>query len=173
MNKLNYFFKTYIKSPDFILALLLALILYLTLPVYIDANFTSSIYNIGITVLSIIFSLFFAALAIIMSSTDNDFILYLEEEKHFTSLISTFKVVLVFLFLSLILSIVLFAINDYYIKTNVNNPQQHKFCLISFLSIFTYSLIATALSILDTINFTSFRTRFLSLKNNNEEKNPQ
>jgi hypothetical protein len=162
--KVKDFLMTYFVSYDFILSLAISVFLYFILPTYLKASFTSSFYNIGITVLSIIFSLFFASLAILMSSTDNDFILYLEEEKLFTGLMATFKLVLLALFVSLIYSIVIYTTNDYYIKNNGENSFQHKFCFIIFQFLFTYSLIATALSIKDTISFTAFRTRFLEQK---------
>ena len=137
--------------------------LYIFLPTYLDANAASSFYNIGITVLSIVFSLFFAALAIIMSSTDNDFIEFLEEKNQFTGLMVTFKVVLAALFLSLILSIVLYTKNDFFIKNSGSqNPQEHKIWFVIFQFFFTYSLIGTALSIKDTISFTKYRTKFLA-----------
>ena len=164
------FFNTYIKSPDTAISLLLSVIMCFVLPTYIKADFALSFYNIGITVLSIIFSLFFAALAIIMSSTDNDFIDFLEDEndKAFTGLMETFKVVLIALFVSLMYSIVLYTTTDYYIKLHsAEIAKQTKSLFIIFQFLFTYSLIATALSISDTLKFTSVRTKFLSSRKKN------
>lgn len=167
---INNFFSVYIKSYDTVVSLSVAILLYIILPEFVKGSFASSFYNIGITVLSIIFSLFFAALAIIMSSTDNDFILYLEEDKHFTGLMGTFRLVLIMLFLSLIYSIVLYTVTDFYMKEYDGKLQQHKIFFIIFQLLFTYSLIATASSIKDTIQFTSFRTRFLLKKEEKRKK---
>lgn len=164
-------FRTYIMSWDCGIALASSILLYCILPIYIKATSATSFYNVGITVLSIIFSLFFAALAIIMSSTDNDFIMYLEEEKLFTGLIDTFKFVLVMLFISLGYSIVLYNTTDYYIKQHGEaNSLHHKNLFIVFNLLFTYSLIATALSVKDTITFTTYRTKYLVGVSNNKKK---
>ena len=66
--------KALILSWDFGITLLSVFETYLVLPEYINMNFALSFYNVAMTVLSIIFSLFFTAMAIIMSSSDNDFI---------------------------------------------------------------------------------------------------
>ncbi|MBK7434577.1 MAG: hypothetical protein IPI66_12240 [Chitinophagaceae bacterium] len=109
----------------------------LSIGFFLPLNIKSSLpypFIMLITVLSIIFSLFFAALAIIMSSTDNDFIKYMEERvnKGFTRFMNTFKVVLVALFLSLIYSIVLYTTTDFYIKNNNDTAVQNKYLFIVF-----------------------------------------
>ncbi|RXM42262.1 hypothetical protein BOW57_17080, partial [Flavobacterium sp. YO64] len=76
--------KSFIYCWDFGIAFFATLITYYFLPDYINMKFTLSFYNVAMTVLSIIFSLFFTAMAIIMSSSDNDFIEFLEETKTFT-----------------------------------------------------------------------------------------
>src|SRR4051794_30824032 len=95
-----------ILSYDFVIASTTTLFAALFMPTWIKAAFAAAFYNTGITVLSIIFSLFFAALAIIMSSTDNEFIHFLEEGKYFTRLMLSFKFTLIVLFISLIYAIV-------------------------------------------------------------------
>lgn len=159
------FINTYIKSPDTIISLIVSVCLIIFLPEQIKSSFALSFYNVGITVLSIIFSLFFASLAIIMSSTDNDFIDFLEDEneKAFTVLMETFKFVLIMLFVSLIYSIVLYTTTEYFIKVHKEaTALQTKWFFIIFQFLFSYSLIATALSVNDTLTFTSMRTKFLS-----------
>jgi hypothetical protein len=163
-------YRTYIKSWDFAISIAVSVILFIILPTYIKGVSATSFYNVGITVLSIIFSLFFASLAIIMSSTDNEFIMYLEENNLFTEIMETFKFVLVLLFISLIYSIVLYSTTDYYIKQHGELISfHHKGLFILFQFLFTYSLIGTALSVGDTISFTTYRTKFLITKKAKED----
>jgi hypothetical protein len=171
MNK----FKMILFSWDIYLSLPLSLISYFFLPKYLEMEFTLSFFNIGITVISIIFSLFFAALAIIMSSSDNDFLEFLEQKNQFTTLLWTFKVTLIALFCTLIYSIVLYTGTQYYIvHFNPIKWEQHKILFIFFEFLFLYSMIATGLSINDTIVFSKFRAKFLkqqSDKAKNENRN--
>lgn len=66
---------------DLILSLVIVTALILCLPGDLSNSFSRDIYNVGISVLSIVFSIFIAALGIIMSSGSDDFIAFLEEEK--------------------------------------------------------------------------------------------
>jgi len=162
-----------ILSWDFVIAIILTLVTALILPSYLELEFSKSFYSTGITVLSIVFSIFFAALAIIMASSDNDFIEFLEENGDFTALLDTFKITLVMLFVSLIYSIVLYVITDYKLTTIKCEPvKQHKTYFLIFEFLFCYSLLATGLSVKDTIIFSNLRARYLSKKsktNNDKE----
>lgn len=161
--------KDIILSWDFIIAITTTLITALFLPNYLKCNFCSSFYNIGITVLSIIFSLFFASLAIIMTSSDNDFITFLEEEGDFSALLNTFKVTLIMLFISLIYSIVAYIYSEYSVKEFGEKIKQLKVGFLIFQFLFSYSMLATAISVKDTIVFSNFRSRFLKMKRKDEE----
>ncbi len=161
-----------ILSWDFVIAIVLTLVTALILPSYLELEFCKSFYSTGITVLSIIFSIFFAALAIIMASSDNDFIEFLEENGDFTALLDTFKITLVMLFISLIYSIVLYVITDYNLTTlKCEGFKQHKTFFLIFEFLFCYSLLATGLSVKDTIFFSNFRARYLSKKNQTNKDN--
>jgi hypothetical protein len=153
--------KNIILSWDFVISVIIAIITWCLLPLWLKLPFAAGFYMVGITVLSIVFSLFFAALAIIMSSTDNDFILYLEEKKQFTTLMTSFRFTLYVLFLSLVYSIILYTCSDYVIKELGEKTVQHKVFFIIFLFLFSYSLLATGLSVKDSISFTHYRTKFL------------
>lgn len=155
-----------ILSWDFIAALSITLLTTCYLPSKINASFCASFYNVGITVLSIIFSLFFAALAIIMASSDNEFIAFLEEEGDFTGLLESFKVTLIALFTSLVYSIVLYIVTDYSIKISSEKIGQNKLFFLVFEFIFIYSLTATAICVLDTIKFSDFRSKYIKRKSN-------
>ena len=158
-------FRNIILSWDFVISIVLTLTTATFLPTMLKMSFCISFYNTGITVLSVVFSLFFAALAIIMTSYDNDFIEFLEEENDFSALLDSFKTTLVMLFVSLIYSIVLFVSSDYFAKNNSPDFEQHKIFFLVFEFQFTYSLLSTALSVKDTIKFSDLRGKFLKKKN--------
>jgi ABC-type uncharacterized transport system fused permease/ATPase subunit len=164
-------FRNIILSYDFVLASITTLFSALFIPSWIKGSFAAAFYNTGLTVLSIIFSLFFAASAIIMSSTDNEFIKFLEERKQFSRLMHTFKFTLIVLFISLIYSIVLWTCTDYVVKEYAEKARQHKVFFSFFQFLFSYSLLAAALSVMDTIAFTKYRTKFLSRSKDNTNNN--
>lgn len=162
-------FKALIKSWDFILALLSVIITYFLLPEYINMKFALSFYNVAMTVLSIIFSLFFTAMAIIMSSSDNDFIEFLEQKGTFSELLWSFKVTLFILFISLVLSIVLYSGTSYWIETSSDDVwYQNSKLLMTLEFCFLYGMIATWFCIMDTVKFSKYRSIFL--KKNKEKK---
>lgn len=75
------------------------------------------------------------------------------------------------LLISLVYSIVLYTVTDFYIKKyGEGGSVHHKFPFIIFQFLFTYSLISTALSVKDTISFTTYRTRFLINKQNKDKQ---
>lgn len=163
--------KSLVVGYDFILSTILVIVLYFfILPNYLLMTFMISYYNIIITVVSIIFSLLFTACAILMSSSDDDFINFLNKDKVFDDLLWTFKVTLIALFLCLVLSLFLYIGTNFYIETYKNGEiwQQHKiiFCFLTYIT--TYSLIATYLSVNNTLIFSKFRSRFLSIKKEKE-----
>lgn len=153
-----------VLSWDFVIAIVITPLTALLLPKRLSLDFCLAAYNIGITVLSIVFSIFFAALAIIISSSDNDFIDYLEKEGDYTALLNSFIITLIILFVSLIFSIVMAVITLYIIH---NKPIDLTQCNVSFLIfefLFSYSLFATGLSVKDTIAFSKYRAKYLRRK---------
>jgi len=152
--------KDIIISWDFLSALCISIILWIFLPFWINNQFTITLYEIGISVLSIIFSVFFAALAIIISSSDDDFVRFLEETGDYTALIDTFKFSLTVLFIALLYSIILTAITSYWINLKLINQQFYFTVVFSFL--FFYGLFATFNSTYDAIVYSKFRTKYLN-----------
>lgn len=160
--------KSFIISWDFGAALLVGTALYFMLPEYLNMNFLLSVYYILITVLTIIFPLFFAAFAILISSSDTDFIRFLEENNLYTELLWSFKVTLNMLLISLIYSIILYARTSYSIE--LHKPAiwgQHNLFFIALASLFTYSMVSTFLCIYDTLEFSKARAKFIDQMNQN------
>lgn len=154
--------KDIILSWDFILAIILSGIIYIFLPCNIKLLSAKDIYYIAITVLSIIFSLYFAALAIIISSSNDDFILFLEEDKIYSGVIGTFKYTLIVLFFSLIVSIILYCIAA--LGINENYDIQPKIIMDIFIFLFSYSLFTVFNACLDSITYAKKRVEFIKIK---------
>jgi hypothetical protein len=166
--------KSIIFSIDLLVAILLTLVVSVCLPKMIEAEFTTSFYSVGISVLSIVFSLFFAALAIIISSSDSKFVDYMENEngevKMYTLLLFTFKATLVMLFVGLSYSILINSYTDYFIKHSKNKIFITKWFFVFFVLLFSYSMLATAMSIKDTFRFTTLRLRYIDFLKLEEKK---
>ncbi|KAF2341570.1 hypothetical protein [Flavobacterium tistrianum] len=160
--------KSIILCWDFGLTFLVTLLTFFILPDFIIMKFTLSFYNVAMTVLSIIFSLFFTAMAIIMSSSDNDFIEFLEERNTFTELLWSFKFTLLVLFVSLILSILMYCTTSYWLETYEEANciwWQSKIFLLVLEFLFLYGMFATWMCIIDTVKFSKFRSKYLAEKN--------
>lgn len=156
-------------AVDFFAAVALALTAWLILPYWISSEFAKDLYSIGISVLSIVFSVYFAALAIIMSSSDDDFIRFLEEEGQYTTIIISFEWSLGALFVALIYSMGIYAFTSYWLSTSV--PNQEKWCLVVFSFLFFYGLFSAASSTRNAIIYSRFRTRFLNLRSEGDQSN--
>ena len=163
--------KALFLSWDFGISILITAITFYHIPNYIDMKFTLSFYNVLMTVLSIIFSLFFTAMTIIMSSSDNDYIEFLERENIFSELLWSFKFTLLTLFISLLISILLYSGTSYWLSTYSSFEWlQNKILLLIIEFMFLYGMFATWLCILDTIRFSKFRIKFLKKKRKEEEE---
>jgi len=161
--------KDVIISWDFLLSCALSIVAWVILPYWVNNQFTITLYEIGISVLSIIFSVFFAALAIIISSSDDDFVQFLEEEGDYTAIIDTFKFSLSVLFIALVYSIILTAITSYWMIQNHIHQQYYFIIIFSFL--FFYGLFSTFNSTYDAIKYSKFRTIYLHRKKNKNNQN--
>lgn len=154
--------REFMVSPDFLVAAIVAIASAVTLPDFVKGSFSKDLYSTVIAVLSIIFSVYFAAFAIIITSSDNDFIRFMEEENDFTALIGHFKFTLGSLFVALIYSIASYVCTSYSLSSQPD-ALQSKWFLVAFAFLASYSLVATALSVLDAIKYAQFRARFLNI----------
>jgi hypothetical protein len=154
--------KNIVCSKDIILSFSSTVLVFLVLPKDINTEFVLELYGISLTVLSIIFSIFFAGSLIILSSVDDNFILLLEEIRGYSRLIWTFKYTLYLLFLSLLYSLSVFGIASYTVKVDKSIYHPKIFFTI-FVFLFLYSLSSTLMSTLDAYRFSQERTRFLEI----------
>lgn len=151
--------RSILKSWDIWAALAITIIAWLVLPSAVKNDLVINLYNVGISVLAIVFSVYFAALAIIISSGDNDFIHFLEENGDYTIIISGFRFSLIILFLALLYSIFIYAATALWVSNG--ETAQNSFWFIVFVFASMYGLMATALSSLDAIKYASYRVRFI------------
>lgn len=155
-------------SWDFLAALGSSLLLAFLVPAGISVSFAKDLFGVGISVLSIVFSVFFAALAIIISASDNDFVVFLEEEGHYTAIIQTFKVSLLALFVALIYSLVLYAFTAAAASAFVQGQHWLWFCVFVFL--FLYGLFSAFNSALDAIRYAQTRASYLSVRTKSDRQ---
>lgn len=159
--------KEIIFSWDFIVSMLLTIALSFVLKDPISSEFAKDIYGVGISVLSIVFSVYFAALALIITSGDDDFVHFLEEAGDYTGIIYTFKFSLIALFSALIYSIFIYAFTAaqiYQSKAGQVQVLQYEFFLWIFIFLFSYGLCAALGATLDSITYAMFRIKFLRVR---------
>jgi hypothetical protein len=156
--------KSIVVSWDSAIAAVVAIVAYALLSDLIDNEFARDVYNIGISVLSIVFSVYFAALAIIISSSDDDFVHYLVKNGHYTLIINAFLWTLFSLFIALIYSIVLYVITASLISTKL--VEQYKLPFVIFCALFAYSLLAAFFATKDALRYSEFRAKFVERNKN-------
>jgi len=154
---------------DFILAVILTFVVLFIIPVQVPGNFAKDVYEVGISVLSIIFSVYFAALTIIISAIDDGFVRFLEKEGHYSELLFTFKFTIFTIFLALMCSIVLFTYSGYKIEVNLQYSQSYGL-LVFYVFISSYSLFAVFNSTIDSLRYSKYRMEFFKLSNPDEDE---
>ncbi|RRR66870.1 MAG: hypothetical protein EI684_19930 [Candidatus Viridilinea halotolerans] len=151
-------------SWDIWVAILVAAISGFALFPDIPNAFAKEVYNIGISVLAIIFSVYFAALAIIISSWDNDFVGFLQKRGYYERLIFAFLASLIILFTALVYSIFVFSLSAFWVAENSTPTRQSVYWFIGYSFWFAYGLFATISSSIDAIKYTQYRAKFLTLQ---------
>jgi Na+/H+-translocating membrane pyrophosphatase len=162
--------KEILLSWDIFASLFVFIFAFIFLPCEINGIFAKDIYGIAISVLSTVFPMFFAALAIITSFSDNEFISFLENiNETYTALISHFKYAIITMFFSLLVALALFSATSYYLNTT-HLYMQSKFYMVFFFFILSYSLLVTLFASLDAIKYLQYRTKFIREIKQNSNK---
>ncbi len=154
--------KSIFISWDFLTAIAVAIALYLFLPPLLPAKIIKPIYEVSISVLSVIFSVFFAALAVLITAGDNEFVRFLEEDGLYRKIIFTFKVTLILLFVALLFSIGSFVTILPYTETDMQFVYA-KEMVVLFAFITLYALLASINSTMDAIKYAEFRAAYLEI----------
>lgn len=165
---LKNFSQKFLLSWNFFSAFLVAVLINFYAPSSILNDFARDIYNVGITTLSIIFSAYFAALAIIVSLGDSEFIDFFDEDGDYTRLISSFRLALLSLLVSLLIAIALYAFSSFLFYGKCG--EQPKVLLIFFAFFSIYGIVATFIAANDAINYALCRVKFLRFKRIEAEK---
>ena len=164
---LRYRLQRIILGWDFLLAFLITIVVGLLLICGRDVplHVANQIFSMSIGLHSILFSVFFAVLAILITSSDDTFARFLEEDHSYTEILWSYKVTLLILFLALLLSLGLFILSLPYessVPLEPMNPYPTG-ALILFCFISAYALMATMNSCLEAIRYARYRVRFISL----------
>jgi hypothetical protein len=154
--------KALFLSWDFVVTVVATIVIWRCCPEQMKSETAKDMYGVGITVLSITFSVYFAALALVISSSSDDFVNFLEERGGFTSLVNTFTFALYVLFLALTVSLFFYGLAA--IQLSLGNMEQSKWMLVVFVALFFYSLFVVIRSAKDAILFAKTRTRYMRVK---------
>jgi hypothetical protein len=146
-------------SWDFLLAACICVLSIVVLAPQISNELGKDLYGVGISVLSIVFSVYFAALAIIISSSDDEFVRFLEEIGDYSRLIATFRYTIGALFVALIYSIAMYIFTSVWLNDQIT--AQPKWFLVTFAFLFPYSLFAAVSVTNDAIQYAKSRSDFL------------
>lgn len=158
-------------SWDFWLAIVFSLLSACLLPNEILNKTAASLFLVATSILSIIFSIYFASLAIIIASPADDFVYFMEEDNLFSQLLSFFKFTLSLLFFGLIAAIVGYSLSTYIADANGEKSTQTEYIISGYSFLFWYSLFASIISIGETIKYSRYRMRFLKHKSDKAKSN--
>lgn len=146
-------------GADLVFALAVACVLLSVTPTSVRVGPARDFYSVCASVLSIVFSVFTASLAVIVASPDDKFVRFLEKEGLYGDLLFGFRVTLGALFFALVYSIVAYAWSAFQFDAQV--PRQHRFGLIVGASLLAYSLGATLSSAYSAIKYAEKKAEFL------------
>jgi len=143
-----------VASWDFLVAVIVVLLCAWVLPSRLPSCTAEAIALASVSMLSIIFSVFFAGLAVLLSSSDS-FVLFLEEEGDYSHLLTIYQLTLASLFLALVVSLALFVLCQF------SSQYIRSVWFSLYLGIVFYSLFATMGSVQDSIRFARSRAEYL------------
>lgn len=146
---------------DLLAAAATSLAVYMVSPPRFSDAVAKEIYGAGISVLSIIFAVYFTALAVIIAASDDDFVEYLREKGVYDTLMGIFKFTLWLLFASLLSSFILFAYSA--VRSDTTSPSSQPHWIMEVFSFFfSYALFATMYTTRDALSYARYRVLFLS-----------
>jgi len=149
------------RNWDLLLSLGVGVAIALVSPERLPHAFLNAMYGMGISVLSIIFSVFFAALAVIISAGDDEFVLYIRSLGLYERVLADFRFTLRLLFGALIYSIVVFGITA--ALDAPGRQSQPSLAFVIFAVLFLYSLLAALLSVGSALRYAQSRMKYLEL----------
>ncbi|SRR5258708_2320273 len=157
-----------IVSWDFTGAVASAAVVAAVTPHWILNTAAQDLFRVGTSVLSLLFSIFFAALAVIVSAANEEFLMWLEsdtrsqEKSDYQKIVSAYRLSLVTLFLALIITLWFFGYTTIRIGNGVRH--QHNWFLVTFTFFFFYGLFVAVQSSFYAVRFSQFRNEFAILR---------
>jgi hypothetical protein len=128
-------------------------------PSWVSLRFAADMYALGTSVLAVVFSVFIAALAIIVSASDNDFVRFLEEDGLFSDIVWGLRATLVILFCALCLGVALYVYGSYQLAMGMKS--QHRLGVLLFGTALAYGLFATLSSTLAALDYAQRRAMYI------------
>jgi hypothetical protein len=146
-------------SWDLFLAATLATGARLLLPAWTSNALAKDLYGLGVTVLSIVFAVFFTALAVIMTAGGDEFVSYLRHLGVYRGIMQTFQYNLVLLFVALMYAVSGFAVTA--AAADRGWRLQSSWFVVGFTFFFLYGLFAVIDSTNDAVRWSHYRIVFL------------
>lgn len=154
-------------SPDFLTALIAAVLFFIFWPDPSTVTMAKELFSIAVTVLALVFPLYFAGAAIVIAAGDNQFVAFLEEEgRLFSFILRTFQITLWLLFSALLIAIVLqlttlpLAAQE----ASGQGPFEYpRWILVGFGFIGSWALFAAILAANEAFKYAHYRAQFAVL----------
>lgn len=157
--------KRILLSADFFAALICAVGFAILMKTPASADIVKELTSLAITTLSILFSVFFAAMAVLITSGDNEFVKFLQTHNWFTEIVWSFKWTFYAIFTALVFSIVLYVTTLFELAKQIPGIYPY-FILAPYVFFTLYSLFGTVLSTLDAIKYSEYRTKYIMIADN-------
>lgn len=159
--------RSVLLSWDTASAVVASIALFFLCPKTLPARIASNILSLSVQVLSILFSLFFAAFAVIAASTADKFIQFLEKDNGYSWLLWSLKISVGSLFLALAVSLISFFLVELHQGNSGNPLSLSRLYIIIPSAFFAYSLVAAFQCFLDSLKFSKRRVEHLGLTQDN------
>jgi len=161
-SSMAYNIKRIIFCWDFIGALLIVILFSFITPLWISQDAAKEIFTVSISVLSIVFAVFFAAVTILITAGDNDFVRFLMEDGTYKRIIWPFRISLLLLFIALLASIFLFILS---IKYDGGSTVKYfpKWVMLFYTFVSLYALFASVNAANDAVRYAEFRAKYLDI----------
>lgn len=159
-------------SKDFWIAIIVGVLVIAFAPNRIPLYLAKEVLTVSVSVLAIIFSVFFAGVAVIMTAGDNDFITFLQVDRTYSKIVWSYKATLMLLFGALVFSLVLLIIVLAHAEPGAlaaSSAFVPKWLMTLFGIISTWALFAALSAAADAIEYANLRARFIAATSKNVE----
>lgn len=146
-------------SADLAFAVGVAVIVHAALDRTVSLTLAKDLCSLSINVLAIVFAIYLAALGLIMSSGNDQFVKFLSKEGYFDRFIWTYKFTLGIVFSALFFSCSEYLYVDILAERKINFISRYHVILV--VALFVYAISAATLSTMDAIRYSETRRKFI------------